>query len=382
MRDVTDLVVIGGGPAGSTAARRAALSGIDVALLDSANFPRNKPCGGAVSEQARSYLDFEIPTELEEAPVFGARVHFRGHTVTARRPSRIATIVSRRRFDAFLLDKAREAGVDVREGERVTDVRQDMDGVTVFLGERTIRARHCIVAAGANSRLATSVRPPLSKDEYAIAVEMDVPSSAEDVRRFADGLIDIHFGVAYMGYGWVFPHASWFNLGVAGIASGLTRARSVLDGFAGSLAPDVSAKLATATNRVGAPIPAGGTQRAFASGRVLLAGDSAGFVDSFYGEGIAYAIRSGALAATAVSEAANPAKAYSRWCKEEIARPLRYSFYFTKLLHHFPGVLLRVFASHPEVLERFLAVPARRISYQRYMWWFLPRVPWLLATSR
>lgn len=335
-----------------------------------------------MSEQALSYLDFPLPRELQEADIYGARVHFRGRTVSARLPTRIATIVSRRRFDAYLLERAREAGAHIRDGERVSDVRQNPEGVEVIAGDHTLRARHCIVAAGANSRLATIVRPPPAKDEYAIAVEMDLPSPSDAVREFSDGLVDIHFGVAYMGYGWVFPHASWFNLGVAGIASGLSRARSVLDQFAETLAPEISGKLSRATNRVGAPIPAGGTHREFAERRILLAGDSAGFVDSFYGEGIAYAIRSGALAAGAVVSGRDPARLYARRCRREIVRSLRYSLYFTRLLHRFPGLLLKVFASHPQVLERFLAVPARKTSYQRYMRWFLPRVPWLLMTSR
>ncbi|MGD2134609.1 MAG: geranylgeranyl reductase family protein [Gemmatimonadales bacterium] len=376
-----DLVVIGGGPAGTTAARRAGLAGRSVLLIDAAAFPRRKPCGGAVSEQAMSYLDFPIPQDFQEADVYGVRVHFRGRTIPGRLASRIATTVSRERFDAFLLAKAREAGAEVREGERVTDVRQDRESVAVVTGVREVDARYCVIATGAKSPLATVVRPPLPKNEYAIAVEMDVPSPADEIQRFADGLIDIHFEVVRRGYGWVFPHATWFNVGIAGLASRLARAPSVLDRFAAALPPVVSARLDRATNRVGAPIPVGGVRRALAKNRVLLAGDAAGFVDAFSGEGIAYAIQSGALAASAVVHGRSVARRYTRACATEIVRPLRYSLHFARLLYHFPGVVLRVFVSHPEVLERFLAVPARQTTYRQFLRWFLPRVPWLLATS-
>ncbi len=376
-----DLVVVGGGPAGSTAARRAAAGGLSTLLLDAAEFPRNKPCGGGLTEQAMSYLDFPVPTDLHEAEVYGARVHYRGKTATARLDSRLAVIVSRRRFDTLLLEKAGEGGAEVLQGTRVTGVEDRGSHVVVTAGDRTIEARHCIIAAGGASRLGQTIRPPLDKHEYAVAVEMDVPCPTDGVREFADGLIDVHFGVAHMGYAWVFPHAAWFNVGLAGIASSMHQPRSHLEQFLESLPSEISSRSESATNRVGAPIPAGGLRRRVAAGRILMAGDAAGFVDSFYGEGIAYAIRSGALAAQAVASAANPADAYSDASNREIVRPLKYSYVLSKLLHRYPGVLLRIFASHPVVLQRFLQVPARRLSYTAFLRWFLIRVPYFMLAT-
>jgi geranylgeranyl reductase family protein len=381
MTSTYDVVVVGGGPAGSSAARTAARRGLSTLLLDSAEFPRSKPCGGALSEQAMAHLDFEVSGDLHEAEVFGARVHYAGRAVSARLDSRIAVIVSRTRFDAFLFSKAKEAGVETLENTRVTSIEDLGTETKVIAGAIEFHARYCIIAAGASSRLGQAVRSPLTKDEYAVAVEMDVPCPHEQVRKYCDDLIDIYFGVAHMGYGWVFPHQEWFNVGLAGIASQMTRAREQLEQFSRDLPSDVSRNYDAAINRVGAAIPAGGLNRQIAKGRILLAGDSAGFVDSFYGEGIAYAIRSGILAAEAIADHDSPAASYTRAAEREIVRPLKYSYVLSKLLHRFPGILLRVFASHPVVLKRFLEVPARRLSYFSFLRWFLIRAPYFMLTS-
>ncbi len=373
-----DLAVIGAGPSGASAAHVAAEAGLSTLVLDAASFPRVKPCGGGLSEQAMSYLNSPVPEHLQEADVFGARVHLLGKTVTARLSDRIATIVSRHRFDAFLLDRARGAGCDVREGERVRAVTQHDDRVELASDDRVYSARYCVIAAGAANPLAQHVRPAPVKSDYALAVEIDLKAPNQIVHDYADGLVDIFFGVAKLGYGWVFPHDERFNVGLAGIADRLTKPPRRLDAFVETLPETVRSRADAGTNRVGFPIPAGGRRTRIARGRVLLAGDSAGFVDSFYGEGIAYAIRSGQLAAEAVASSPKPATTYTKWCYNEIVPALRYSLIFAHILHRYPNVLLKVFATTPAVLEHFLRVPARQWTYVQFMRWFLPRVPIML----
>jgi len=120
--------------------------------------------------------------------------------------------------------------------------------------------------------------------------------------------------------------------------------------------------------------------------RLLLVGDAAGFVDTFYGEGLAFAIRSGQLAGEATATALKSGKhsvqdlhPYEVNCEREFGRDLRYSLYFSRLMHRFPRVFLRLLASEADVLDRYLEVPARRLSYQSYLGWLLPRVPFFLA---
>jgi flavin-dependent dehydrogenase len=136
----------------------------------------------------------------------------------------------------------------------------------------------------------------------------------------------------------------------------------------------------------GYPLPAGGVRRTTLADRLLLVGDAAGFVDTFYGEGLAFAIRSGQLAAETAAVAlkagdcrAGALRSYAARCESEFGRDLRYSLYFSRLMHRFPGVFLRLLAEEPVVLDRYLDVPARRTSYRGFLAWLLPRVPLYMA---
>jgi flavin-dependent dehydrogenase len=129
----------------------------------------------------------------------------------------------------------------------------------------------------------------------------------------------------------------------------------------------------------------GGIKRKLCKSRVLLSGDSAGFVDSFCGEGIAYAIRSGQLAADAVSlklhNNINLVKNYENLCNQEFLHNLKYSYYLSWLIHRFPNIFLKIFTQHAIVIDRYLEVPALKDTYKNYIKWILSRVPGFLLKS-
>src|SRR5512136_540207 len=97
-----DVIIVGGGPAGSTCARACAKAGLRTLILELDVFPRAKPCGGALSERALACLDFALPPDIIERECFGARVHYGTHIVEVRKDRRIAVTVSREKFDHFL----------------------------------------------------------------------------------------------------------------------------------------------------------------------------------------------------------------------------------------------------------------------------------------
>src|SRR5690242_21465125 len=118
-----DVAIIGGGPAGSTAAYHLATAGASVLLLDKAAFPRDKPCGGGVTGRAARQLPFSIAPVVEDVVdrmECGLRY---GNHVTRRAGTPLAYMTQRRRLDHFLLQKAAEAGAEVREGE-TADARE------------------------------------------------------------------------------------------------------------------------------------------------------------------------------------------------------------------------------------------------------------------
>ena len=378
-----DVIVVGGGPAGASAARRAAQMGASVLLIDAATFPRPKPCGGAVSEQAMSYLDFPLEPALIQAEVYGARVYFGDNVVEGRAPFRIAVLTSRTELDNFLLQKAAEAGVQILQDHRVEDVSQNDDFAIVKVNNnRQFRSQYVVAADGAQSVIAKSIRKRLSKDEFAVAYEADIACTRESPAQLSNDLIDIYFGQEYMGYSWIFPKRDHWNIGVGAMASNATNVKSSTQEFFGNLTALQYDPGASLINGKGWIIPAGGYQRRVGFKRIYLTGDAAGFVDPFYGEGIAYAIRSGAQAGVITGAAAlNPRKGtvaasqrqYAAFCKNHISTDLRYGLLFARLLHFWPGGLLRLFSTDSRLISKYLDVPAARTSYGEYFRWFVPR---------
>lgn len=378
---VYDVIIAGAGPAGSTCARECARQGLKTLLLDKDIFPRSKPCGGAVSGHALSLLDFPLPENIIEKECFGARVHYNGRSIEAQRPYRIAVFVSRDRFDAFLADKAVECNAQFLSEVKVVAVHAIRDGIIVDSERTSYQTRFLIGADGIHSRVARAIRQPLAKEEMALALVSNVPADDEAIDRRQSRTIDMHFGIAPQGYGWLFPHRGYHSLGIMGLASAIEEPKKVLSGFAHSLGMELSAVQ-------GHSIPLGGLKRNVASGRILLVGDAAGFGDPFHGEGISHAILSGKLAALAIidsiQEKRSPASAAARYCRESeqlIRKNLLVALRMAKLLDRCPHLFLRIFFDHPRALERYLDVVGGRTDYRCFQQWLLLRIPWYLLSS-
>jgi geranylgeranyl reductase family protein len=323
---IYDVVIVGGGPAGSSAARKCSQLGMTVLLIDMAVFPREKLCGGAVSEQAIFYLDFDLPQEIIEREIYGARIHFKDLTAKVRKPYRIAVLVSRSVFDHYLLNKAKEAGSHIIEGLPAKGLDISEDHVAVLTGKGQYKSQIVIGCDGFYSTVAKYVRRPHQKKEYGICMEASIPTSETDIENHNHDAVDIYFNVADKGYGWVFPHRGYYSTGIGGIANRIGNPKPIMEDFllCTGFSNNIKAK--------GFPIPAGGIKRKLISDRLVLAGDAAGFVDSFSGEGIAYAIRSGQIAAETAAIAirkgncrASGLVSYVKSCEKEITSRLRYS---------------------------------------------------------
>jgi len=376
-----DVIIAGAGPAGSTCARECAQQGLKTLLLDKDIFPRSKPCGGAVSGHALSLLDFPLPENIIEKECFNARVHYGGRSIEAKRQYRIAVFVSRNRFDAFLAEKAVESNARFLPGEKVVAVHTIRDGITVVSEKTSYQTRFLIGADGIHSRVANAIRQPLGKDEMILGLVSNVPADDEAIDRRQNRTVDMHFGIAPQGYGWLFPHGGYHSLGIMGLASMMEEPNKVMSGFAHSLGMELSAVQ-------GHIIPLGGLKRNIASGGILLVGDAAGFADPFHGEGIAYAILSGKLAAQAIIDSikgnSGPASAAARYCRESeqlIRKNLLVALRIAKLLDRYPVLFLRIFFDHPKALEHYLDIVGGRTDYRHFQQWLLLRMPWFLLSS-
>jgi len=371
-----DLIIIGGGPCGSAAGRIAGKKGLKTLLIEKEIFPRYKPCGGGLSEHAMSYLDFEVPRSMIERDIFGARVHFKGQVVEQHKDSRIGVLITRSILDNYLLEKAGETGIEIKMGEKVLEYQEKNDYVEVFTDNDTYKAKFIIIAEGSQGKLKYQIRRKDQKDEYLISVVAEIESDDESIDKYIHNAIDLHFGRFKHGYGWIFPHENYFSVGIGGLAKHLPHPKKAMLDFLNENNFNNNYKLH------GHIIPAGGVKRRITSSRVVLSGDSAGFVDSFLGEGIAYAIRSGQIAAEVISKMIlnddmETIKNYEIICKSEFIDNLNYSLIFVKLINSYPSLFLKIFASN-EAIEKFLEVPTMETSYKSYIKWLIPRIPMFL----
>lgn len=374
-----DLIIAGAGPAGSSAAREASKAGLDVLLIDKDRFPRYKPCGGGLSERALSYLDFSLPEKICERSITGARICFGDRVIDRHKDYRLTVTLTRSVFDDFLLKKARETGVQVVTGQKVLDFWEDDEKVEVRAGDETYSSKYLILAAGSQSRLKDSIRERDGKDRYGVCVVTEIPEENGVIDARLGNALEIHFGVARMGYGWIFPHDGYYSVGIGGLAKDLPNPGNVMIDFLRKNGFDGSYRLR------GHLIPFGGINRVTASNRVLLTGDSAGFVDSFTGEGIAYAIKSGQNAALTVADKLEDddldlAGSYQQRCKKDFGDDLKYSLIMARIMHSWPEMFFRMLATRDDFLDKFLEVPAMKGTYKSLIRWLMPRMPGYLLS--
>jgi geranylgeranyl reductase family protein len=376
-----DVVIIGAGPSGAVAAYHCAKSGLDTLFIDKSRFPRYKPCGGALSEQAMSYLDFPLDNELIERDIYGARVRFGNEIIEVLKPYRIAGLVTRSKFDYFLMQRAREIGARFLENERAMELQFSSEHVEIVTKRKHLRAKIVIGADGSQGVTSRYVRRPFERNEYAIGLVTEILADNADIDNYIFNSVEVHLGITERGYGWVFPHEGYFNVGIGGIANRLRNPKALLADFLRK--NGFTAEYDFHAHK----IPAGGVPREKVADRIILVGDAAGFVDSFCGEGIAYAILSGKIAAYVCKEALSHKsgwhrgflKVYDNECYRQFEHNLKYSLYLSKVMHRFPQLFLRLMASDKKVLDNWLEVPASRLTYREFFRWIVSRFPFFLV---
>lgn len=294
-----DVVVIGGGPAGATAAHDLASQGRSVLLLDRDG--RIKPCGGAIPP--RAIKDFQIPDHLLVAKARSARmISPADRKVDIPIDNGFVGMVDREHFDEWLRQRAAGSGA-VRATGSFERVEYTDDGLAVVhfrAGHAaSVRARCVIGADGARSAVARQCVPGAEDTEYVFAYHEIVRAPAEKPAGYDGTRCDVYYRgeLSPDFYGWVFPHGDTLSIGTGSADKGFS-----LRGATAALREAAGMQHFETLRREGAPLPMKPLKRWDDGRNVVLAGDAAGVVAPSSGEGIYYAMYGGRLAAEAAQE--------------------------------------------------------------------------------
>ena len=383
-----DVIVVGAGPAGSTAARTLALGGARVLVLDRAAFPRNKPCGGGLTCRVFPRFPYlrDALSRISIHPV--TRIYMEGpggEAVTVASASPIVTMVRRVEFDHALVNLARDAGAELVEGVEIT--RAGWQDGRVRLEARDGRAfsSALVVAAdGVYSPVARRLGFNRGWPPGSVALDMMEETPAAQLNARDQDTLWVSFAPGSgHGYGYIFPKGDWVNVGIGYLLSSFkaaisekpdavharfvehARARGLLTGASD---PDRFTPY---------QIPLGGPLRVTARRGVYLAGDAGGFVNGFSAEGIFFAMVTGDLAGRAILDGPS-ARLYRRYWRREIGAELRDSRFLSRYL--FADLsrvdrLVRAVRVFPDVNRLLVAYAAGDLSYAAARREFLARFP-------
>ncbi|MBE1536726.1 geranylgeranyl reductase family protein [Actinomadura algeriensis] len=295
---VWDVVVVGAGPAGASAARVAAEAGCRVLLLERARMPRYKTCGGGLIGHAQAALPDGLKIEVRDTMDSFTFSHVgrrrRTLATSGRRP---CLMVFRDELDAALAEVAARAGAEVRDGVALAGLEEDeLVTVRTSTGE-AVRTKALIGADGSASRIARRIGVRYEQTDLALEVEVPVSDRAAGGWR---GRAEFEWGPLPGSFGWVFPKADVCTAGVVAARGQGDATRAYMREFLARQGLDGATPLHDTGHLTRCRHP----ESPLARGRIMVAGDAAGLCDPWSREGISFALRSGRWAGDAAARMA------------------------------------------------------------------------------
>jgi geranylgeranyl reductase family protein len=310
-----DVIIVGGGPAGSTAAKILSENGIKTLLIDKDKFPRDKPCGGGISLRVLDRFDYIKNTDLLESYSYGGIAYSPSFKykleLIDNKP--IVGMVLRKKFDHGLLKIAKDCGTDVIEGKKVMDVKIQGDVVKIFLDKgTTIYSEIVIGADGVWSTIGKKTGLYKDRSGHAVCVLKEYKLDKNTVDKYYGNNRCGHLFARFKnitGYGWVFPKKEHINIGIGSIIKSYygdkykVNLSNLYEQFLDTLKKQkMVPKNLNSDNIKGGALPIYPLNKTYGN-RVILIGDAAGVINPLTAEGIYYAMSSAEIGAKVILNA-------------------------------------------------------------------------------
>lgn len=332
-----DVIVIGGGPAGGNAAYHLSKNNISVGFFEKSELPRHKICAGGITRRAANLYPANL-TEVSQHQCSNLELFIdlkftEPFISSAETP--LVTMVMRNQFDYALIQLAKSNGTQIYEKTLVKNVISNDDCVEILTNKGQFQSKYLILADGAAGRLTKLLDWPdqrclVPAAEIELPVENDIMTQYKNKARF-------DFGQITKGYAWVFPKRSHLSIGI------LSHSKKTLRKELGEYLKFLGFNLPLEKLEIkGHIIPMSPRKAPFIRKRIMLVGDSAGFVDPITAEGISYALQSGFLAVQALLQNEMELKGvkeyYEKAINKEIIREIRIAQILAKAIYGPPAL--------------------------------------------
>ncbi len=382
-----DVVVVGAGPAGSTAAKILSEKGVKVLLVDKNTFPRDKPCGGGLPARVIKRYKYLEENNLIDSYSYEVCMHSNSlkQTIDIRRDEPLIAMVRRDRFDEGLVHLATTNGAVFFPGKSLKTITLNGERILLTFADGTkIEPQYVIAADGMWSPIGKQLGIHQSNKNIGMCIVEEFP-----VNKMT---LDQHFGekrCAHLhlnfqdvaGYGWVFPKAEHVNIGIGEFrqairsTKGKKNIKEIYEKYLQILKEtNLIPQTLKCKNPQGGVFPTS-TSELTTFHKILFCGDAAGMVNPLTGEGIYNAMISGEIAAAVIKEALESGTIYknildtyeARW-KNDFGNEKEWFFRWSKLWGMKKEKIIRLFGKDPELVDIAIKQVMTPESIKPYRW--------------